>query len=68
MQQGKVRYVGCSNSTAWQMMKALGVADARRLPRFVKQYADLHGVLLSAAQEYVADVQSSAFPGPDHTF
>jgi aryl-alcohol dehydrogenase-like predicted oxidoreductase len=33
--QGKVRYVGCSNYTAWQMMKALGVADARGLPRFV---------------------------------
>jgi aryl-alcohol dehydrogenase-like predicted oxidoreductase len=32
---GKVRYVGCSNYTAWQMMKALGVADLRGLPRFV---------------------------------
>jgi aryl-alcohol dehydrogenase-like predicted oxidoreductase len=32
---GKVRYVGCSNFTAWQMMKALGIADARGLPRFV---------------------------------
>jgi aryl-alcohol dehydrogenase-like predicted oxidoreductase len=32
---GKVRYVGCSNFTAWQMTKALGIADARRLPRFV---------------------------------
>jgi aryl-alcohol dehydrogenase-like predicted oxidoreductase len=33
--QGKVRYVGCSNFTAWQMMKALGAADLRGLPRFV---------------------------------
>jgi aryl-alcohol dehydrogenase-like predicted oxidoreductase len=33
--QGKVRYVGCSNFTAWQMVKALGVADLRGLPRFV---------------------------------
>ncbi len=32
---GKVRYVGCSNYTAWQMVKALGIADARGLPRFV---------------------------------
>lgn len=32
---GKIRYVGCSNYLAWQMMKALGVADARGLPRFV---------------------------------
>jgi aryl-alcohol dehydrogenase-like predicted oxidoreductase len=35
LDQGKVRYVGCSNYTAWQMMKALGVADLRGLPRFV---------------------------------
>ena len=33
--QGKVRYVGCSNYTAWQMVKALGISDARGLPRFV---------------------------------
>ena len=33
--QGKVRYVGCSNYAAWQMMKALGAAEARGLPRFV---------------------------------
>jgi aryl-alcohol dehydrogenase-like predicted oxidoreductase len=32
---GMVRYVGCSNYTAWQMVKALGVADLRGLPRFV---------------------------------
>ena len=32
---GKVRYVGCSNYAAWQMTKALGIAEARHLPRFV---------------------------------
>jgi aryl-alcohol dehydrogenase-like predicted oxidoreductase len=35
VESGKVRYVGCSNFTAWQMAKALGIADARSLPRFV---------------------------------
>ena len=30
---GKVRYIGCSNLPAWQVMKALGVSKARRLPR-----------------------------------
>jgi 3-methyl-2-oxobutanoate hydroxymethyltransferase len=35
---------------------------------FVKQYADLHGALLRAAQEYDADVKSGTFPGPEHTF
>ena len=33
--QGKVRYVGCSNYTAWQMVKALGIARLRDLPSFV---------------------------------
>jgi aryl-alcohol dehydrogenase-like predicted oxidoreductase len=34
VRSGKVRYVGCSNYAAWQMMKALGVSDARQLERF----------------------------------
>jgi aryl-alcohol dehydrogenase-like predicted oxidoreductase len=34
---GKVRYVGVSNFTAWQLMKALGIADRDHLPRFVCQ-------------------------------
>jgi aryl-alcohol dehydrogenase-like predicted oxidoreductase len=37
IQQGKVRYVGCSNFSAWHVMKALGVADLTHLPRFVSQ-------------------------------
>jgi 3-methyl-2-oxobutanoate hydroxymethyltransferase len=39
-----------------------------RLARFVKQYADLHGVLLDAARSYSADVKAGTFPGPEHTF
>jgi aryl-alcohol dehydrogenase-like predicted oxidoreductase len=34
---GKVRYVGASNYAAWQLMKALGVSERGRLPRFVSQ-------------------------------
>jgi aryl-alcohol dehydrogenase-like predicted oxidoreductase len=34
---GKVRYVGCSNYTGWQLMKALGVADRHGYTRFVSQ-------------------------------
>src|SRR3954453_9439390 len=37
IQQGKVRYVGASNYTGWQIMKALGVAERNHLPRFVSQ-------------------------------
>ncbi len=31
---GKVRYIGCSNLPAWQLMKALGVSERRGLERF----------------------------------
>jgi len=34
---GKVRYVGCSNFSAWHLMKALGIADRYQWPRFVSQ-------------------------------
>jgi aryl-alcohol dehydrogenase-like predicted oxidoreductase len=34
---GKVRYVGVSNYCGWQLMKALGIAERDRLPRFVSQ-------------------------------
>jgi len=37
VRSGKVRYVGCSNYTGWQLMKALGVADRSALPRYVSQ-------------------------------
>jgi 3-methyl-2-oxobutanoate hydroxymethyltransferase len=49
----------------WQDMAGLRTG---RMPRFVKQYADLHTVLLGAAQEYAADVAAGTFPGPEHTF
>src|SRR5437867_11431754 len=31
---GKVRYIGCSNLMAWQLMKALSISRAERLERF----------------------------------
>ncbi len=31
---GKVRYIGASNYTGWQLMKALAISDARNLERF----------------------------------
>lgn len=35
VQQGKVRYLGASSGAAWQLMKALHLADTRGLTRFV---------------------------------
>jgi len=49
----------------WQ--DAFGLRTGR-MPRFVKQYADLRSVLLDAARTYDAEVKGGAFPGPDHTF
>jgi aryl-alcohol dehydrogenase-like predicted oxidoreductase len=36
---GKVRYVGCSNLAAWQIMKALGTSDAKGFAKFVSLQA-----------------------------
>lgn len=43
--QGKVRYVGCSNHSAWHVMKALGVAERLGRTPYVSQqiyYSLLH--------------------------
>jgi 3-methyl-2-oxobutanoate hydroxymethyltransferase len=49
----------------WQ--DAFGLRGGR-MARFVKQYADLRGVLLEGARAYADEVRSGAFPGPEHTF
>ena len=37
VRDGKVRYVGVSNWSAWHLMKALGISERDGLPRFVGQ-------------------------------
>jgi 3-methyl-2-oxobutanoate hydroxymethyltransferase len=49
----------------WQDMMGLRTG---RVPRFVKRYADLHGIMLGAARQYAAEVAAGDFPGPEHTF
>jgi 3-methyl-2-oxobutanoate hydroxymethyltransferase len=49
----------------WQDMAGLRTG---RAPRFVKKYADVHGVLLEAAQRYANEVAEGTFPGEEHTF
>src|ERR1700716_1976857 len=34
VQQGKVRYIGCSNWQAWKIAKTLGICEFRKLGRF----------------------------------
>ena len=49
----------------WQ--DAFGLRTGR-MAKFVKQYADVHGLLLEAAKQYAAEVADGTFPGPEHTF
>ncbi len=39
-----------------------------RIPKFVKQYANLAGVLTDAANAYRADVANGAYPAPEHNY
>jgi 3-methyl-2-oxobutanoate hydroxymethyltransferase len=35
-------------------------------PRFLKKYADLGTLATRAIEQYVAEVRSGSFPGPEH--
>jgi len=50
VQQGKVRYTGCSNYAGWHVMKSLAAADRDRRPRFVTQ--QIHYTLEAREAEY----------------
>jgi aryl-alcohol dehydrogenase-like predicted oxidoreductase len=47
---GKVRYVGCSNFSAWHVMKSLGIAHRHGLPVYASQ--QIHYSLQSREAEY----------------
>jgi 3-methyl-2-oxobutanoate hydroxymethyltransferase len=49
----------------WQDMMGLRTGKA---PRFVKRYADLHGVMLDAARQYADEVASGSFPSAEYSF
>jgi 3-methyl-2-oxobutanoate hydroxymethyltransferase len=49
----------------WQDMAGLTTG---RLPRFVKQYADISGGLLDAASRFSADVAAGTYPDPAHSY
>jgi 3-methyl-2-oxobutanoate hydroxymethyltransferase len=57
---------GCDGQVlVWQ--DAFGLRTGR-MARFVKQYADVHTVLLEAARAYADDVRGGTFPAAEHTF
>ena len=49
----------------WQDMAGL---TPGRTAKFVRKYADMHGVLLEASKAWASDVVSGAYPGPEHTY
>ena len=51
--QGKVRYVGCSNNSAWQVMKALAVSDRLGLTRYVCQQVNYNLIARDVEHEIV---------------
>jgi len=62
--------IGAGNQCDGQVLvwqDAFGLRTGR-MAKFVKQYADVHGVLLDAARAYAEDVKGGTFPGPEHTF
>ena len=51
VRQGKVRYLGCSNFSAWRIMEALWSADRRGLEPFVSVQPEYH--LLDPTRSFV---------------
>ncbi|GLY01697.1 3-methyl-2-oxobutanoate hydroxymethyltransferase [Actinoplanes sp. NBRC 101535] len=49
----------------WQDMAGLRTG---RMPRFVKQYADLNSALSEATRQFAAEVRGGEFPAAEHTF
>jgi aryl-alcohol dehydrogenase-like predicted oxidoreductase len=50
---GKVRYIGCSNFSSWQIMKALCISERQDLERFVVQEVSYSLVERSVENEFV---------------
>jgi 3-methyl-2-oxobutanoate hydroxymethyltransferase len=49
----------------WQDMAGL---RGEPVPKFVKRYADMRGLLIEATKEFARDVVNGEFPAPEHTY
>lgn len=62
--------IGASNVTTGQVLvwqDMMGLREGR-VPRFVKQFAQVGQVMEDAARAYREQVRSGEFPAPEHTF
>ncbi len=57
----------CCDGQVLVVHDMLGLS-ARRVPKFVKQYALLGDIIKDAARAYQADVKNGIFPGPEHCY
>jgi len=62
--------IGAGNQTTGQVLVWQDMAGLRggKMAKFVKQYANLRGILGDAARTYADEVRSGSFPGPEHSF
>ena len=62
--------IGAGSGTDGQILVWTDFAglNTGRVPKFVKQYAQLGAVLSEAATAFKADVESGAYPGPEHSY
>ncbi len=51
--QGKIRYAGCSNNSAWQVMKALAVSERLGLTRYVCQQVNYNLIARDVEHEII---------------
>jgi 3-methyl-2-oxobutanoate hydroxymethyltransferase len=62
--------IGAGNGTDGQVLVAydlFGLTDGK-IPRFVKQYADLKQQMVRAFTHFAEDVREHRFPANDHTY
>lgn len=62
--------IGAGNGCDGQVLVCtdlLGMSGGFR-PKFVKTYANMHDEIVGAVKSYISDVQTRAFPAPEHTF
>ncbi|MEW1979868.1 3-methyl-2-oxobutanoate hydroxymethyltransferase [Citricoccus sp. NPDC079358] len=62
--------IGAGPSTTGQVLVWQDMLGLRtgKMPRFVKQYADLHSVVSAAVTDYRRDVLEGTFPAAEHGF
>ena len=62
IRQGKVRYIACSNLSAWQFMKALAVSERQSLARFI-WYQGNYSLIAREAENELLPLCGDQFAG-----